>query len=91
MLTIIEGVVDPFDHTKFDPVAVNTEDPQLSTTEIDGADGVTVGAATTVDKSLVQLLIVCVTEYDPGVVTVIDGVDSPVDQLNPVPEVVNTE
>jgi hypothetical protein len=40
---VIEAVVAPVDHSKFEPVAVNTELPQLFVTETGGAAGTGVG------------------------------------------------
>jgi hypothetical protein len=51
--------------------------PQLSTTLTVGADGISFGAATPVPEGLVQLFTVCVTEYVPAVVTVMDEVVAP--------------
>jgi hypothetical protein len=42
-----------------------------------GADGIAFGAATPLPEELVQPLTVCVTEYVPAVVTVIDEVVAP--------------
>ena len=53
---------------------------------ITGADGIDIGAAIPIAGLLVQPLgIVCVTLYVPGVVTVIDGVDTPVSFHNKDP------
>jgi hypothetical protein len=38
-VTVIDDVVSPVDHSRFDPVAVNVDDPQLSTTVTVGAAG----------------------------------------------------
>ena len=43
--TFIEGVVSVVDQTKFVPVAVNVEEPQLSITVKIGALGIEIGAA----------------------------------------------
>ena len=51
--------------------------PQLSTTVTTGADGISCGAATPLPEGLVQPFSVCVTEYVPAVVTVIDEVVAP--------------
>ena len=51
--------------------------PQLSTTDTTGADGIACGAATPLPEGLVQPFTVCVTEYVPAVVTVIDEVVAP--------------
>ena len=45
---------------------------QLSTTDTTGADGIAFGAATPLPEGLVQPFTVCVTEYVPAVVTVIE-------------------
>lgn len=50
--TVIDGVEAPVDHNKFVPVAVNTELPQLFTTETTGAEGTTKGAAVPVAIAL---------------------------------------
>ena len=42
---MIDAVVSPVDHNKFDPVAVNVDDPQLSTTVTVGAEGIANGFA----------------------------------------------
>jgi len=59
-------------------VAVNVELPQLSTTDTTGADGIAFGVATPLPEGLVQPFTVCVTEYVPAVVTVMDEVVAPV-------------
>jgi hypothetical protein len=51
--------------------------PQLSTTDTVGADGIAFGAATPLPEGLVHPFTVCVTEYVPAVVTVIDEVVAP--------------
>jgi len=51
--------------------------PQLSTTDTVGADGISCGAATPLPEGLVHPFSVCVTEYVPAVVTVIDEVVAP--------------
>jgi len=43
---VIDAVVSPVDHNKFDPVAVNVDEPQPSVTVTIGADGTAVGLAT---------------------------------------------
>ena len=58
-------------------VAVNVELPQLFTTVTTGADGMSFGAATPLPEELVHPFTVCVTEYVPAVVTVIDEVVAP--------------
>ena len=58
-------------------VAVNVELPQLSTTDTMGADGIAYGPAPPLPEGLLQPFNVCVTEYVPAVVTVIDEVVSP--------------
>ena len=67
--------------------------PQLSTTDTTGADGIACGAATPLTEGLVQPFNVCVTEYVPAVVTVIDEVVAPLLHNNePVKDVaVNVE
>ena len=37
---MIDAVVSPVDHNKFDPVAVNVDDPHPSVTVTTGADGI---------------------------------------------------
>ena len=51
--------------------------PQSSTTVTTGADGIAFGAAIPLPEELVQPFNVCVTEYVPAVVTVIDEVVAP--------------
>ncbi len=58
---MIEAVVSPVDHNKLDPVAVNVDDPQLSTTVTVGAEGTATGAAVPDPFALVQPPTVCVT------------------------------
>ncbi len=75
----MDEVVAPLLHNK-EPAkdaAVNVELPQLSTTDTVGADGIAFGAATPLPEELVQPFTVCVTEYVPAVVTVIDDVVAP--------------
>ena len=45
VVTVMEAVVSPVDQSKFVPVAVNVDDPQLSTTVTVGAAGTANGAA----------------------------------------------
>jgi hypothetical protein len=45
VVTVIVAVVSPVDHSRFVPVAVNVDDPQLSTTVTVGAAGIAIGAA----------------------------------------------
>jgi uncharacterized protein YqjF (DUF2071 family) len=95
VVTVIDVVVAPLLHNN-EPVndpAVNTELPQLLTTDTVGADGVVFGAAVPLPAALVHPSIVWVTEYVPPVVTVIDGVIAPLLHNNdPVyPEAVNKE
>ena len=95
VVTVIDEVVAPLLHNK-DPVndpAVNTEFPQLLTTDTVGAAGVVFGAAVPLPVALVHPFIVCVTVYVPAVVTVMDDVVAPLLHNNdPVkPEAVNTE
>ena len=62
---MIEAVVAPVGLHNKDPVvpvAVNTELPQLLTTDTPGADGIVLGAATPLPAALVQLFTVCLTE-----------------------------
>ena len=70
----MDEVVAPLLHNK-EPVyefAVSVEVPQLSTTVTTGADGIAFGVATPLPEGLVQPFTVCVTEYVPAVVTVIE-------------------
>ena len=60
-MTVIDDVVSPVDHIKLDPVAANTELPQLSDTVTTGALGTAVGFAFPVPGKLVQPPTVCVT------------------------------
>ena len=91
--TVMEAVVSDVDHKKVpEPVAVNTEEPQLSVTETVGATGIEIGAAVPEPAALVQPETVCVTVYDPAEETVIEGVVAPVDQRTvPVAFEVNRE
>jgi len=91
----MDEVVAPLLHNK-EPVkesAVNVELPQLFTTVTTGADGITFGAATPLPGTLVHPFTVCVTEYVPAVVTVIDEPAAPVlHNKGPLyPDVDNTE
>jgi hypothetical protein len=78
---VIDDVVAPVLH-KRDPVyadAVNVDVPlQLSTTEIVGATGAVLGSAKPLAAALLHPAIVCCTTRLPNVLTVIDGVVSPV-------------
>ena len=79
VVTVIDEVVAPLFHNK-EPVnepAVNVVLPQLSTTDTMGADGISFGAATPLPEGLVHPFTVCVTEYVPAVVTVINEVVAP--------------
>ena len=51
---MIDAVVSPVDHSKLEPVAVNVDDPQLSTTVTVGADGIANGFAVPVPGALVH-------------------------------------
>ena len=53
------------------------EVPQLSTTDTTGADGIAFGAAAPLPEGLLHPFTICVTEYVPAVVTVIDEVVAP--------------
>ena len=72
-------MVAPLLHNKepVKDVAVNVELPQLFTTVTTGADGMSFGAATPLPEELVHPFTVCVTEYVPAVVTVMDEVVAP--------------
>ena len=75
----MDEVVAPLLHNK-EPVnepAVNVELPQLFTTVTTGADGIACGAATPLPEELVHPFTICVTEYVPAVVTVINEVVAP--------------
>jgi hypothetical protein len=63
VVTVIDAVVSPVLHNKepVNPVAVNMELPQLSTTVTDGAGGTGFGAAVPVPAALVHPFTVCVT------------------------------
>jgi hypothetical protein len=52
--TVIEAVVAPVDHNNADPVALNTEFPQLLVNVTTGADGTANGAATPEPDALVH-------------------------------------
>ena len=70
----MDEVVAPLLHNN-EPVkdaAVNVALPQLFTTDTVGADGIDFGAAAPLPEGLVQPFNVCVTEYVPAVVTVIE-------------------
>ena len=54
VVTVIEAVVAPVDHNQFEPLAVNTELPQLLLTVTTGVDGTATGAATPDPEALVQ-------------------------------------
>jgi hypothetical protein len=75
----MDEMVAPLLHNKepVKDVAVNVELPQLFTTVTTGADGMSLGAATPLPEGLVHPFTVCVTEYVPGVVTVIAEVVAP--------------
>ena len=92
---MIDAVVAPVLHNKLpvNPLAVNTELPQLSVTSTAGASGITFGDAVPLPAALVQPSIVCVTVYTPPVVTVMDALVSPVlhNKLPVNPLAVNTE
>jgi hypothetical protein len=60
-VTVIDAVVAPVDHSKLDPVADNTELPQLFVTVVTGAEGAAIGFAETVAGKLVHPPTVCVT------------------------------
>ena len=79
VVTLIDEVVVPLLHNNepVKDVAVNIELPQLSTTDTVGADGISCGVATPLPEGLVHPFTVCVTEYVPAVVTVIDEVVAP--------------
>jgi len=79
VVTVVDEVIVPLLHNKepVKDVAVNIELPQLSTTDTVGAAGIACGAATPLPEGLVQPFTICVTEYVPAVVTVIDEVVAP--------------
>lgn len=79
-VTVIDDVVSPVLHNNepAKPVTVNTELSQLFSIDTIGADGTVFGAAIPMPAGLLHPFIVCVTEYVPGVVTVIEEVVSPV-------------
>ena len=60
-VTVILGVVAPFDHSRFEPVAVSVDVPQLSDTVTIGADGMVIGVAVPEPAALVHPPTVCVT------------------------------
>ena len=77
--TVIEVLLAPLLHNN-DPVklpAVNTELPQLLTTDTVGADGITFGAETPLPVALIHPFTVCVTVYAEASVTVTDAVVAP--------------
>jgi hypothetical protein len=57
-VTVIDAVVSPVDHTKFDPEVVKTEFPQLFETVTSGVDGTVPGTAAPDPAALVQPLTV---------------------------------
>ena len=63
VVTVIEFVVAPVLHSNepVKPEAVNTELPQLLTTDTDGAAGMGLGAAVPLPAVLVHPFTVCVT------------------------------
>jgi len=91
----MDDVVAPLLHNyvSVNPVAVNTEFPQLLTTFTLGADGVVFGAAVVLIVALVQPFTVSDTPNVPVVVTVIDGVVAPLlhNKVPVNPEAVSTE
>ena len=91
VVTVIDAVVSPVDHSKFDPVAVNVDEPHPSVTVTVGADGTAVGLATADPLADVHPPTVWVTVYVPPVVTVIDAVVSPVDHNKFDPVAVNVD
>ena len=87
-VTVIDCVVCPVLHeyaAPADPVAVNSEFPQLSVTDTPGADGIDFGTAVALAEGLVQPFAVCVTVYVPFC-TVMELVVSPVLHENVAPE-----
>lgn len=77
--TVMEAEVSPVLQRMDSPAGIdNVELPQLFTTVTTGVAGTEAGAAVPDPSGLVQPLIVCVTVYVPGVVTVIEVVISPV-------------
>ena len=81
-VTVMPGVVAPVLHSS-DPAAFvdKVDDPQLFTTVITGAGGIVLGVAVQFPGVLVHPFTVVVTEYVPGVVTVIAAVVAPVLQV----------
>lgn len=59
---MIDELVEPVLQCKLEPVAVNTELPQLLTTVIIGGTGIALGDAVTLPGALIQPPTVCVTE-----------------------------
>lgn len=96
VLTVIEVDVSPVlqSNVPVNPVAVNTELPQLFSTFTTGAgtDAV-MGSAIPFITALVHPLTVCDTPYVPATATVIDGVISPVlhNKVPVYPTAVSTE
>jgi len=82
-VTVMLEVVAPVLHRR-DPAAVvdKVDDPQLFTTVTAGVAGIVLGAAVPLPEGLVQPLTVVVTEYDPGVETVMEVVVAPVLQTS---------
>ena len=89
--TVIDGVEPPVDHSKFEPDVVKTELPQLFTTVTIGVVGTVKGVAVIEPETLLHPPTVCVTVYAPADVTVIDGVEAPVDHNKFVPVALITE
>jgi hypothetical protein len=75
----MEAVVAPLLHNMVPPAGIERiEFPQLFTTVTTGVAGIATGAALPDPAALVQPLPVCVTVYEPAILTVIEEVVSPV-------------
>ena len=93
MLTVMEAVVSPVLHSNVPGAFVdNVEVPQSFATDTTGVAGTAVGLAVPEPAVLVQPCAVCTTLYTPAVVTVMEGVVSPVFQSSvPIAFVLNVD
>lgn len=90
---MIDGVVSPVDHKRFEPVAVSTDEPQLFTELTVGADGAE-GSTNEILNELEEQPLLNTIEYAPaskpeivyGSVTDEDPLIAPDQESVPVPE-----
>jgi hypothetical protein len=90
---VIDGVVSPVDHKRFEPVAVSTDEPQLFTELTVGADGAE-GSTNEILNELEEQPLLNTIEYAPaskpeivyGSVTDEDPLIAPDQESVPVPE-----